>query len=95
MGRSRSLGFIPVGWKATSVRTSVDDKHILIANGKGATPKANRTDPNPCRYGATIDEYIGKLFQGPLSVIEKTDAKMLRRMTVRCTPLRACFERWN
>ena len=32
-GRSRSLGFIPVGWYPTSVRVTPDGKHLLVANG--------------------------------------------------------------
>jgi YVTN family beta-propeller protein len=40
-GRARSLGFIPVGWFPTSVRVSLDGRTLLVANGKGATSKAN------------------------------------------------------
>src|SRR6185503_11453317 len=34
-GKSRSLGFIPVGWYPTSVRVTPDGKRLLVANGKG------------------------------------------------------------
>ena len=46
-GKSRSLGFIPVGWYPTSVRVTPDGKHLLVANGKGITPKANPLGPQP------------------------------------------------
>ena len=46
-GKSRSLGFIPVGWYPTSVRVTPDGKHLLVANGKGLTPKANPLGPQP------------------------------------------------
>src|SRR5205823_12107710 len=38
VGRSRSLGFIPVGWYPTSVRVTPDGKRLLVANGKGILP---------------------------------------------------------
>ena len=44
-GKSRSLGFIPVGWYPTSVRVTPDGRHLLVANGKGVTPKANPLGP--------------------------------------------------
>ena len=46
-GRAQSRGFIPVGWYPTSVRLTPDGKHLLVANGKGTTPKANRNGPRP------------------------------------------------
>ncbi|MBI5385140.1 MAG: YncE family protein [Verrucomicrobia bacterium] len=72
-GRSRSLGFIPVGWYPTSVRVTPDGKKLLIANGKGLISRANRNGPLPGREGpASMREYIGGLMQGTLSVIELT-----------------------
>src|SRR5262249_31045116 len=46
-GRSRSLGFIPVGWYPTSVRVTPDGKQLLVANGKGIISKANPLGPQP------------------------------------------------
>jgi len=70
VGKSRSLGFIPVGWYPTSVRVTPDGKHLLVANGKGIMPKANRYGPE---FGkeppGTVREYIGSLFKGTLSII--------------------------
>ena len=45
-GQSRALGFLPVGWYPTSVRISAVADHILVANGKGLSSKANRNGPN-------------------------------------------------
>ena len=46
-GGSAPLGFIPTGWYPTSVRLSRDGKWIFVANGKGATSRANRDGPRP------------------------------------------------
>ncbi len=68
---ARGLGFIPVGWYPTSVRVTADGKHLLVANGKGATSRPNRNGPQPGRRTpAGIREYIGELFPGTLSVID-------------------------
>src|SRR5438552_13251513 len=72
VGRSRSLGFIPVGWYPTSVRVTPDGKRLLVANGKGILPKANRHGPQPGKKGppASVHEYIAGLMEGTLSIIE-------------------------
>jgi len=70
-GKSRSLGFIPVGWYPTSVRVTPDGKRLLVANGKGLISHSNRHGPQPGRGApATVREYIGGLMQGTLSVID-------------------------
>ncbi len=71
-GRSRSLGFIPVGWYPTSVRVTPDGKKLLVANGKGSISKANPNGPQPGlrKPAGTVEEYIGKLFNGTVSVID-------------------------
>ena len=43
-GNSQSLGFIPVGWYPTNVKT-LGSK--MIANGKGLTSMANPLGPQP------------------------------------------------
>jgi DNA-binding beta-propeller fold protein YncE len=99
-GRSRSLGFIPVGWYPTSVRVTPDGKRLLVANGKGLASKANPLGPRPgvSNPTNTIVEYIGGLFNGALSIIdiprEKQFLQQLAAYTAeayRCTPLRADF----
>ncbi|MSU62497.1 MAG: YncE family protein [Pedosphaera sp.] len=70
-GRSRSLGFIPVGWYPTSVRVTPDGKQLLVANGKGPRSKPNLLGPQPGpKPAGTIEEHIGELFHGTLSVID-------------------------
>ena len=72
LGGSTPLGFIPTGWYPTSVRVAHDGKTLFVANGKGATSKANRDGPNPLAAGGTdkkTREYIGGLFRGTLSII--------------------------
>jgi len=72
IGKSRSLGFIPVGWYPTSVRVTPDGKRLLVTNGKGILPKANPHGPQPGKKGppASVHEYIAGLLQGTLSIIE-------------------------
>ncbi len=94
-GKSRSLGFIPVGWYPTSVRVTQDGKRLLVANGKGTTSKANPLGPQPGKDPpANIREYIGGLFRGTLSIIDLPGRagfdEQLRAYTgqaYRCSPL--------
>ncbi|HEY0455579.1 MAG TPA: beta-propeller fold lactonase family protein [Verrucomicrobiae bacterium] len=70
-GKSKSQGFIPVGWYPTSVRATPDGKHLLVANGKGVIPKSNRHGPQPGREGlSSAREYIAGLLQGTVSIID-------------------------
>jgi YVTN family beta-propeller protein len=71
-GRSRSLGFIPVGWYPTSVRVTPDGRHLLVSNGKGVISMANPNGPQPGRKSRveTLPQYIAELLQGTLSVID-------------------------
>nr|WP_229581494.1 bifunctional YncE family protein/alkaline phosphatase family protein [Persicitalea jodogahamensis] len=80
-GESRSLGFIPTGWYPTTVR-EVGGK-IYVANGKGVTSLANPGGPQPTMTGAerAKAEYIGSLFQGNLSIIDKPDEDLLAGYT--------------
>ncbi len=80
-GESRSLGFIPTGWYPTAVR-EVGGK-IYVANGKGVTSLANPGGPQPTMTGAerAKAEYIGNLFQGNLSIIDKPDEDLLAGYT--------------
>ncbi len=96
-GKSRSMGFIPVGWYPTSVRVTPDGKHLLVANGKGVTSKANPGGPQPGKKSAgTVVEYIGGLFQGTLSIIDLPSRKAFEQQLAgyttqayRCSPLKA------
>jgi len=93
-GKSRSLGFIPVGWYPTSVRVTPDGKRLVVANGKGLISKSNRNGPQPGGGGpATVREYIASLMDGTVSIIdlpsgEKFTEQMRRHtaQTYRCLP---------
>jgi DNA-binding beta-propeller fold protein YncE len=91
--KSRSLGFIPVGWYPTSVRVTPDGRRLLVANGKGVVPKAN---PEPGEPGKSPPQYIGGLYTGTLSVIDlprgpQWDMQMAAwtAEVYRCAPLKA------
>ncbi|HEX4343670.1 MAG TPA: beta-propeller fold lactonase family protein, partial [Verrucomicrobiae bacterium] len=94
-GKSRSLGFIPVGWYPTSVRVTPDGKTLLVANRKGVMPRSNPHGPVPGIHGDSEPtvEYIGRLFRGTLSIIDlkNLEQKMPAWTTdaYRCSPLNA------
>ncbi|HEX7446388.1 MAG TPA: bifunctional YncE family protein/alkaline phosphatase family protein, partial [Pirellulales bacterium] len=94
-GKSRSMGFIPVGWYPTSVRFSPLDKQIYVANGKGMMSQANPQGPNPLNGPpATVQQYIGGLFRGTLSIVAGPSPDDMARYTetaYRASPLRADF----
>ncbi|MBC6492062.1 beta-propeller fold lactonase family protein [Flavihumibacter stibioxidans] len=86
-GRSKSKGFIPVGWFPTNVKVS--GKKIYVTNGKGLSSFANPEGPNPTnKRQVVIDhqgdslkpkkvQYIGGLFRGTLSIIEEPNPVQL------------------
>ena len=100
-GKSKSLGFIPVGWYPTSVRVTPDGKKLLVANGKGLASQANPHGPQPGRKlppGTTL-EYIGGLFRGTLSVIDlpkradfETELQTYTRQAYLCLPRKSSPE---
>ncbi|MDR3695357.1 bifunctional YncE family protein/alkaline phosphatase family protein [Mucilaginibacter sp.] len=88
-GGSHSLGFIPVGWYPTYVRTL--GNKILVANGKGFTSMANPQGPQPVKKVDNSgykkapttrgEQYIGGLFKGTLSFIDAPKADQLKKYT--------------
>lgn len=80
-GRSKSKGFIPVGWYPTNVK--IIGKKIFVSNGKGFSSFANPNGPNPARRTQNVvyqkgdstvikkTEYIGGLMKGTLSIIDE------------------------
>ncbi|RKR82426.1 YVTN family beta-propeller protein [Mucilaginibacter gracilis] len=88
-GSSQSLGFIPVGWYPTNLKTL--GNKILVANGKGFTSMANPNGPKPIKKtdnsgykkGATNtkEQYIGGLFKGTLSIIDAPTPQDLKAYT--------------
>ncbi|BAU52652.1 bifunctional YncE family protein/alkaline phosphatase family protein [Mucilaginibacter gotjawali] len=88
-GSSHSLGFIPVGWYPTYVRTL--GNKILVANGKGFTSMANPEGPQPVKKADNSgykkaptsrgEQYIGGLFKGTLSFIDAPKGDQLKKYT--------------
>jgi DNA-binding beta-propeller fold protein YncE len=86
-GSSTSKGFIPTAWYPTCVRTAKDK--ILVSNGKGLTSKANPYGPQPTMRSQEVlhheggneekikVQYIGGLFHGTMSIINKHDDNQL------------------
>jgi YVTN family beta-propeller protein len=86
-GKSKSKGFIPVGWYPTNVK--VIGKKIFVSNGKGLTSKPNPKGPSPYnpRQAVTYQQgdphkpqdvqYIAGLFTGTLSIIDEPSEKQL------------------
>jgi DNA-binding beta-propeller fold protein YncE len=96
-GKSRSVGFIPVGWYPTSVRVTPDGKKLLVANGKGLSSKSNRYGPQPGHDApAGVREYIGSLFHGSLSIIDLPSGQKFEEAMKRYTEeAYACMPRTN
>ncbi|MBS1916476.1 MAG: bifunctional YncE family protein/alkaline phosphatase family protein [Bacteroidetes bacterium] len=80
-GKSKSKGFIPVGWYPTAVK--VIGKKVFVANGKGFSSLANPFGPNPVQKKQQVNyqggdkakpkevQYIGGLFKGTLSIFNE------------------------
>jgi DNA-binding beta-propeller fold protein YncE len=86
----KPLGFVPTGWYPTSVRFNKLDKQIYVANGKGLSPKANRSGPNPGAPNPGLAEYIGTLFKGTVSVIPQPTPDGMAKFSktaYECSPL--------
>lgn len=75
-GRSRSLGFIPVGWYPTALRALRSTSTLLVVNAKGHSgSRANRRGLNQnSDYGATV-------FPGSLSFVPMPAAQQLGSYT--------------
>lgn len=88
-GSSYSLGFIPVGWYPTCVRTW--GNQILVTNGKGMSSMSNpytvdrKPSPNDAKYKKSNSsvpmKYIGSMFKGTLSIIPAPKLEMLSKYT--------------
>ncbi|HEY4877042.1 MAG TPA: bifunctional YncE family protein/alkaline phosphatase family protein [Puia sp.] len=86
-GKSKSKGFIPVGWYPTGVK--VIGKKVFVANGKGFSSMANPYGPNPVQRNQHVNyqngdkqkpmevQYIAGLFKGTLSMFNEPDEKEL------------------
>src|SRR5579875_2972656 len=93
-GQALPCGFISTGWYPTCVRFDAKAKKIYVANGKGLTSRPNPQGPNPVlgRNYPSIEQYIGRLFQGTLSILDMPSPQQLVEYTKQayaCSPLRA------
>jgi DNA-binding beta-propeller fold protein YncE len=77
--RSRVLGFIPTGWYPTAAR-AMDDKRLLVLNGRGSRSLPNPKGPSPVRLPANEHlgagappQYVGRLQVGSASLIQTVD----------------------
>jgi YVTN family beta-propeller protein len=89
IGKSKSKGFIPVGWYPTNVK--VIGKKVFVSNGKGFTSMANPSGPGPYKPRQSVSyqqgdankpkevQYIGGLFKGTMSVFDEPTEKELSR----------------
>jgi len=91
---AKPLGFIPTGWYPTSVRYNPADKRLYVANGKGDGSLANPQGPNPNlpRIEETTRQYIARLLNGTLSIIDLPTPETMTaysKQAYACSPLRA------
>lgn len=85
--KSKSKGFIPVGWYPTNVKLL--GNKIYVTNGKGLSSSANPLGPNPVNKQQVVlshaadstkpteVQYIGSLFKGTLSIIDEPAMQQL------------------
>lgn len=85
--KSKSNGFIPVGWYPTNVK--IVGKKIYVTNGKGLSSFANPAGPNPAAKKQVVlrhagdstrpakVQYIAGLFHGTLSIINEPSSAQL------------------
>ena len=99
LSKSKSKGFIPVGWYPTNVK--VLGKNVYVLNGKGLTSYANPFGPNPINKKQVVlshagdstkpvtVQYIGSLFRGSLSIFtepSKTQLAIFSKAVYKNTP---------
>lgn len=84
--RSRVSGFIPTGWYPTAA-FGLPDGRIGILNGRGLRSYPNPNGPSPLKKAAVsheglrIDEYVGRLQTGTVSLVEFPDDNKLADYT--------------
>lgn len=86
--RSRVLGFIPTGWYPTAARP-LDEKRLLVLNGRGNRSFANPRGPSPVRLpanehlGNSSPQYVGRLQTGTASLVDTVNPADLMEWTER------------
>ncbi len=82
--KSKSIGFIPVGWYPTSVKFNAETNKIIVANGKGLSSMPNPEGPKPGKVSEhKATQYIGSLFKGTVSIIDFPSEKELSLLSKR------------
>ena len=80
-GRSRAMGFVPVGWYPTAARMRPGQRMLVVANGKGegSAPSAGGDSDTSeyCRYISYSPNA-----RGTLSLIPEPDESVLSRLTL-------------
>ena len=83
---SRLMGFVPVGWYPTAVR-SLADGRLMVLNGRGLGSHPNPGGPSPVRKAAPLHkgsesvEYVGRIQKGTASFISPFDEDQLAAYT--------------
>jgi Phosphoesterase family len=96
--KAAPLGFIPTGWYPTAVRFNPVDKRIYVANGKGLSSKPNRYGPNPLVPARGLNEYIGNILKGTVSIVEIPTPREIAaytRQAYACSPLKEAADPLN
>ena len=91
-GRSRGLGFIPLGWYPTSIRFARDGGKVFAANGKGSGgSRRNPGGPRPqADWPRNLAEYSGAMFGGSLSIFPFPKPEELQRLSAAAKALSPC-----
>jgi len=80
-GRSRAIGFIPVGWYPTAARIRPGQHMLVVANGKGAgSAPSVGGDADTSEYCQYIS--YSPSTRGTLSLVPEPDESLLSRMTL-------------
>lgn len=96
-GRSRSLGFIPVGWYPTALHVLRSSATLLVVNGKGhGGSRANPQGPNPYQQNTDmLSDYIAKMFRGSLSFVPMPAAPALGNYSEKVYRNSPFIRRWR
>ncbi len=91
-GHSKPLGFIPTGWYPTAVK--ILGNKIYVCNGKGnySLPDPHGPNPNVADSESAKRQYIGRLFNGTLSIIDMPSSEQLvtySRQVINNTPYKS------
>ncbi len=80
------LGFVPSAWYPIAAR-ALPDERLLILNGRGPRSYPNPAGPNPSvttavsHQGQRIDQYVGRIQLGSVSIVDKFDFAKLDEYT--------------